>query len=80
MVKEPPYQVCESGYAGFMINIEVHFRSKEEPKKVFFNYDLYLHLEGPPISYCRAEKVIFQNPTEDFRRKLIRAGGVSLPN
>nr|XP_043900569.1 protein ENL isoform X3 [Solea senegalensis] len=75
--KEPPYKVEESGYAGFLMPIEVYFKNKEEPKKVFFNYDLFLNLEGnPPVNHLRCEKLTFNNPTKEFRRKLIKAGGV----
>lgn len=52
--------------------------SQEEPKKVCFNYDLFLNLEGnPPVNHLRCEKLTFNNPTRDFRRKLLKAGGVS---
>ncbi|ERE81660.1 protein ENL-like protein [Cricetulus griseus] len=75
--KDPPYKVEESGYAGFILPIEVYFKNKEEPKKVRFDYDLFLHLEGhPPVNHLRCEKLTFNNPTEDFRRKLLKAGGV----
>ncbi|XP_060788504.1 protein ENL isoform X8 [Neoarius graeffei] len=75
--KEPPYKVEESGYAGFLMPIEVYFKNKEEPKKVLFNYDLFLNLEGnPPVNHLRCEKLTFNNPTRDFRKKLVRAGGI----
>ncbi|ETE59437.1 Protein AF-9, partial [Ophiophagus hannah] len=49
----------------------------EEPKKVRFDYDLFLHLEGhPPVNHLRCEKLTFNNPTEEFRRKLLKAGGI----
>ncbi|XP_023821973.1 protein AF-9 isoform X2 [Oryzias latipes] len=74
--KDPPYKVEESGYAGFILPIEVYFKSKEEPKKVRFDYDLFLHLDGhPPVNHLRCEKLTFNNPTEEFRRKLLKAGG-----
>ncbi|XP_065131520.1 protein AF-9 isoform X1 [Paramisgurnus dabryanus] len=79
--KDPPYKVEESGYAGFILPIEVYFKNKEEPKKVRFDYDLFLHLEGhPPVNHLRCEKLTFNNPTEDFRRKLLKAGGQRDPN
>ena len=54
------------------------FNFYEEPKKVRFDYDLFLHLEGhPPVNHLRCEKLTFNNPTEEFRRKLLKAGGVS---
>ncbi|XP_044274956.1 protein ENL isoform X3 [Varanus komodoensis] len=75
--KEPPYKVEESGYAGFIMPIEVHFKNKEEPKRVCFTYDLFLNLEGnPPVNHLRCEKLTFNNPTKEFRHKLIKAGGV----
>ncbi|XP_006764291.1 PREDICTED: protein ENL isoform X1 [Myotis davidii] len=75
--KEPPYKVEESGYAGFIMPIEVHFKNKEEPRKVCFTYDLFLNLEGnPPVNHLRCEKLTFNNPTIEFRYKLLMAGGV----
>ncbi|KAM5192291.1 protein ENL isoform 2-T2 [Mantella aurantiaca] len=76
--KEPPYKVEQSGYAGFILPIEVYFKNKEEPKRVCFTYDLFLNLEGnPPVNHLRCEKLTFNNPTKEFRRKLLKAGGVS---
>lgn len=75
--KEPPYKVEENGYAGFILPIEVYFKNKEEPKKVSFTYDLSLNLEGnTPVNHLRCEKLTFDNPTKEFRRKLLKAGGV----
>uniref|UniRef100_A0A8C6P7V5 MLLT3 super elongation complex subunit n=1 Tax=Nothobranchius furzeri TaxID=105023 RepID=A0A8C6P7V5_NOTFU len=79
--KDPPYKVEESGYAGFILPIEVYFKNKEEPKKVRFDYDLFLHLEGhPPVNHLRCEKLTFNNPTDEFRRKLLKAGGTRDPH
>ncbi|KAJ8262544.1 hypothetical protein GJAV_G00167610 [Gymnothorax javanicus] len=79
--KDPPYKVEESGYAGFILPIEVYFKNKEEPKKVRFDYDLFLHLEGhPPVNHLRCEKLTFNNPTDEFRRKLLKAGGQRDPH
>ncbi|KAG8127211.1 hypothetical protein E2320_022248 [Naja naja] len=55
-----------------------HFVEREEPKKVCFTYDLFLNLEGnPPVNHLRCEKLTFNNPTKEFRHKLIKAGGVT---
>ena len=78
VVKEPPYSVTENGYGCFMLPIEIHFKNKEDPRKIRFEYDLFLHMEGVPVNHIRCEKLTFQNPTQDFRRKLLKAGGVSL--
>lgn len=54
------------------------FLLQEEPKKVCFTYDLFLNLEGnPPVNHLRCEKLTFNNPTKEFRKKLLQAGGVS---
>ena len=77
MVKDPPYQVSESGYGSFNLPVEVYFRNKDEPKKVRFEYDLLLpNLNDPPINQIRSECLTFQNPSEEFKQKLLKAGGV----
>ena len=79
VLKEPPYRVTEAGYGSFLLPIEIYFRNREEPKKIKFEYDLFLRLDdAPPVHHIRCEKLTFQNPTEDFRKKLIKAGGVSV--
>lgn len=78
VVKEPPYQLSESGYGSFNLPIEVYFKNKDEPKKVRFEYDLLLpNLNDPPINQIRSECLTFQNPSEDFKQKLVKAGGTS---
>lgn len=77
VIKEPPYQVSEAGYGSFNLPVEVYFRNKDEPKKVRFEYDLLLpNLNDPPINQIRSECLTFQNPSEEFRQKLLKAGGV----
>nr|CAD7589785.1 unnamed protein product [Timema genevievae] len=78
VIKDPPYSVKESGYAGFIIPIEIYFKNKDEPKKVRFDYDLNLQSNGPPISKVVREKYVFPNPSEDLRRRLIKGGGVGV--
>ncbi|KAG9337118.1 hypothetical protein JZ751_029786 [Albula glossodonta] len=57
---------------------ENQLEEEEEPKKVRFDYDLFLHLDGhPPVNHLRCEKLTFNKPTEEFCRKLLKAGGVS---
>lgn len=75
--KEPPYQVSEHGYAGFDIPINIYFKSKAKPKKIKFQYNLFLHMTEP-VNHSRCEKLTFQNPTEEFKKKLLKGGGVCL--
>lgn len=77
VIKLPPYKVEESGYGSFLLVIEIYFRNKEEPKKVKFDYDLYLQLVGnPPVTNVRVEVLTFTDPVEDFKKKLLKGGGV----
>lgn len=42
-----------------------------------FDYDLILPACGsPPIDNIRSEALTFTNPTEEFRKKLVRGGGI----
>ncbi|BFY97491.1 hypothetical protein BsWGS_00531 [Bradybaena similaris] len=76
VITEPPFRVSESGYAGFILPIEIHFKNKQTPRKIIFLYDLFLNAkDSPPINNVRYEKLKFQNPTPEFKAKLIKAGG-----
>jgi len=79
VVKEPPYEVKESGYASFTFPIDVYFKSKDDPRKLQFTYDLTLNTSGP-VRVSHREKALFNNPSEEFRRKLIKGGGVGVGN
>ncbi|XP_069816177.1 protein ENL-like isoform X2 [Dendropsophus ebraccatus] len=75
--REPPYKVEECACDDFILPIEVYFRNKEEPKKACFTYNLFLSIEGnPQVDNLRCEKLKFNNPTTEFRSKLLKAGGV----
>ncbi|KAG8454733.1 hypothetical protein GDO86_001087 [Hymenochirus boettgeri] len=77
--RKPPYRVEETGNIGFMLPIEVHFKNKEEPKKVSFTYDLFLNLEGNSfVNHLRCEKLTFNNPTKEFCKKLLKGGGIGI--
>ena len=81
VVKDPPYFVEQSGYGGFVLPVEIYFRNKEDPKKVQFNYDLFLPAIGlAPINNIRSEALTFTNPTEEFKRKLLKGGGIIIEN
>ncbi|CAC5410618.1 MLLT1_3 [Mytilus coruscus] len=74
-VVAPPYHVAESGYAGFTLPIDIYFKNKEEPKKIRFQYDLFLKLDDTPVDHIQCEKLTFQNPTDEFKKKLLKSGG-----
>lgn len=76
VVREPPYIVKESGYAGFNFPIDIYLRNSGEPKKIKFNYDLNLQQSGPAILKVQKEKYVFSSLNEDFKHRLLKGGGV----
>ena len=77
VLKEPPFVVKESGYAGFILLIEIHLKNKDEPKKFQISYDLHLQQSGPPINNAIRHTEIIRNPSDEFRKKLLKGGAVS---
>jgi YEATS domain-containing protein 1/3 len=77
VVKQPPYHVIEVGNADFGLPIEIYFRNIGEPQEIKFNYNLFLQAHEL-VNYVRCEKLTFVNPTDEFERKLIKAGGVCI--
>ena len=79
VVKNPPYEVSESGYGSFECRIDIYFRNKGDPRRLTFVHDLALTLDRTPdpIVVARCEKLTFRSPSEEFTQCLLRAGGVS---
>ncbi|CAG4935583.1 unnamed protein product [Colias eurytheme] len=75
VVKDPPFSIKESGYAGFIFPIEIYLKNKDEPKKIKFTYDLTLQQSG-----FLKDRYVFQNPNDEFRRKLLKGGGIPVSN
>lgn len=75
VVKEPPFSISESGYAGFFFPIEIYLKNKDEPKKIKFSYDFTLQQSG-----FLKDRYIFENPNDDFRKKLLKGGGIPVTN
>ncbi|XP_053612105.1 protein AF-9 [Plodia interpunctella] len=75
VVKEPPFSLKESGYAGFLIPIDIYLKNKDEPKKIPFVYDLNLHNSG-----LLKDRYVFQNPNDEFKKKLLKGGGITVRN
>jgi len=81
--KEPPYKLQESGYGSFNLPIDVFFKTnaKEDARKHQMNYDLSLQMIGlPPLNCTKIEALTFLNPSEEFERRLLKAGAVILPS
>ncbi|KAL4717218.1 hypothetical protein ACJJTC_017105 [Scirpophaga incertulas] len=75
VVKEPPYSIKESGYGGFIFPIEIYLKNKDEPKKIKFTYDFTFQQSG-----VLKDRYVFQNPNDDFRKKLLKGGGIIVSN
>ncbi|XP_063830114.1 protein AF-9 [Ostrinia nubilalis] len=75
VVKEPPFSIKESGYAGFIFPIEIYLKNKDEPKKIKFTYDFTLQQCG-----FLKDRYIFQNPNDEFKKKLLKGGGIPIVN
>ena len=78
VIKEPPYVVKESGYAGFDIPIHIYFKNKNEPKRFEIMYNLNLDLSVPSVNHIIHHSEIIMNPSDEFRRKLLKGGAVSI--
>ncbi|KAL6261746.1 hypothetical protein P5V15_006836 [Pogonomyrmex californicus] len=76
VLKEPPFMVEESGYAGFIMPIEIYLKNKDEPKKFQISYDLQLQKTGPTINKVIRHVEVIRNPSDDFRKKLLKGGAV----
>ena len=70
VVKKPPYQVSESGCGTFKLPVKIYFSNNDTAT---FKFDL--HLYAYQVSTCFGEMFPFQNPSKNFREKLILAGG-----
>lgn len=78
VIKEPPYRLKETGYAGFDIPIHVYLKNnKSEPKRFDILYNLNLDTTTPTISHRSIHNEVIVNPSEEFRKKLLKGGAVS---
>ena len=73
-MKCAPYEVCECGYGGFTMTIEIFLRTTSKPRKLKFNYELYLGLKDT-TSHSRIENLVFHNPSNSFYKRLCQAVG-----
>ncbi|XP_017009062.3 protein AF-9-like isoform X2 [Drosophila takahashii] len=74
VVKEPPYAIQESGYAGFPLAVEIYFRNRDEPKRIVYPYDLVI-VTTASHQQSEIKTHIFEDPSEDFRAMMIQGGG-----
>lgn len=72
-ISEPPFQVKETGYAGFEIPIQIYFKNREKPNHLVFVHDLSL-LANKSNNASTIEKIKFINPNREFEKCLIKSG------
>ena len=73
---EPPFTVSELGYESFILPIDVHFKNKQLPTKLTFEYNIFLNAQHTPnVKNVHYEKLHFKNPYPEFKAKLLEAGG-----
>lgn len=75
---EPPFQIRETGYAGFEIPITIYFKNKDKPNDLQFVHDLTL-LNNKTNNHTTVEKIKFISPNRDFERYLIKSGARLIP-
>lgn len=73
-IKEPPFTLKESGYAGFELPIEIYFKNRE---RTTLTYDLNLQ-QTATVQNVEKHSFTFDNASPEFRRKLMEYGGIPI--
>jgi transcription initiation factor IIF auxiliary subunit len=77
VVEEPPYEVTETGWGEFDVEIKIFFVDPIEKPLVLQHTLRLFHPDGAPLTVDRPvvsenyDELIFQDPTEQFYRRLI---------
>jgi len=89
-IESPPFQVSETGWGEFEIQIKIYFVSEANEKPCSIFHFLTLHPFGPgaeehrssfkPVYAFVYDELIFPEPTEAMFNILTTKGGASLPN
>lgn len=80
ILKDPPFVIKQSGYGGFEIPIDIYLKNKDDgTKRIEILYDLNLQSSGPAITNVIKHIETINNPSDEFRKKLLRGGGVPVP-
>mmetsp|Transcript_6638 Transcript_6638/g.9601 ORF Transcript_6638/g.9601 Transcript_6638/m.9601 type:complete len:220 (-) Transcript_6638:1689-2348(-) len=78
VLSSPPYEVTESGWGEFEVNIKIHFKDNiEKPVEIFHLLRLFppfgTEMSKKPVVSEHYDELIFQDPTENLF-KLLKAG------
>lgn len=72
-ISTAPFEITETGYAGFEIPMEIFFKNKEKRNSIDHIHDLCL-LQKQTNDATSIKKVKFINPTKEFERLLQKSG------
>jgi len=88
-VDYPPFEVTETGWGEFEINIRIYLASESSEKMLTVYHHLKLHPYGPnaeeikaqhkPVSSFQYDEVVFNEPTEAMYETLTSRPGALLP-
>lgn len=88
-IEAPPFQVTETGWGEFDVQVKIYFVSESAEKAVTLYHHLKLHPYGPGAEQVRAagghvssyqyEEVVFNEPTESMYEILTSNGEAQLP-
>lgn len=90
-VEAPPFELTETGWGEFEINIKIHFVEEANEKMLSFYHHLRLHpyynvsAERPQqpddeISSVYYDEIVFNEPNEQFFKTLLSTPGNLLPS
>jgi len=78
VLSSPPFEVTESGWGEFEVNIKIHFKDNiEKPVEIFHLLRLFppfgTEMSKKPVVSEHYDELIFQDPTENLF-KILKAG------
>lgn len=89
-IEAPPFELTETGWGEFEINVKIHFVDEANEKMVSFYHHLRLHpyhnVKAEPqapndeISSIFYDELVFNEPNEDFFKILMSRPGNLLPS
>uniref|UniRef100_A0A0N5B0K0 AHD domain-containing protein n=1 Tax=Syphacia muris TaxID=451379 RepID=A0A0N5B0K0_9BILA len=70
-VKEPPFEVTETGYAGFTIPIQISFMGVSKTYKLIYDMNLVLEKQS---KHCVEQLLLIKQPSNEFYELALKYG------
>ncbi|AET40170.1 YEATS domain-containing protein YAF9 Ecym_5416 [Eremothecium cymbalariae DBVPG len=92
VIEAPPFELTETGWGEFEINVKIHFVEEANEKMLNFYHHLRLHpyfteeqdkqgeLSQDEVSSIYYDEIVFNEPNEAFFAKMIEKPGNLLPS